>query len=323
MKQLILFSQAPADIVYVLSLYEQKKEQYKIKIIVVNVMNNFKFLSSLKLKAEIEYIPVVGKRKIFKMLFFFVYLRIIYLKLFNKIERSEVYFFSDIADYVTAFFIERLSFKHKVFYIDIKKVKEPEIHSFKNNLSKFAVQFILGIRINFFIFHTGGKSYQYLFDHSRVIEKTLNPDDKVLNQYQYHVNSLVKNKKILFFEANSVLQNYYVNYEKMFRLCIEHLSKKYTIYIKPHPRVGYSSFLNDCKVEIIESYIPSEFIFLKDFDIILGVETTAVATAKHHNKYSIIDIFEFNDKNVKIKFKEYMDEVSKGSLLYISDIKKI
>ena len=71
MKQLILFSQAPADIVYVLSLYEQKKEQYKIKIIVVNVMNNFKFLSSLKLKAEIEYIPVVGKRKIFKMLFFF------------------------------------------------------------------------------------------------------------------------------------------------------------------------------------------------------------------------------------------------------------
>jgi hypothetical protein len=323
MKQLILFSQAPADIIYVLSLYEQKKEQYKVKIIVVNVMNNFKFLKGLKLKAEIEYVPIIGKKNALKLLLFFVYLRIIYIKLFNKIDRSEVYFFSNTADYVTAFFIERLSFKHSVYFIDIHKIKGPEIYGFKNSLSKIIVQFLLGIKIKFFIFYSGVTGYQYLFDLNRVVEKKSNPNDNVLRQYQYRINSQTNKKKLLLFEGNGVLHSFYVDYEKTLRASIEKLSKKYTIYIKPHPRRGYSDFLIDYDVIIVESYIPSEFIFLNNFDVILGIVTTAIATAKHHNKYSLINVFEFNDKSVKTKFKKHMDEISGGSLLYISDIGNI
>jgi hypothetical protein len=151
----------------------------------------------------------------------------------------------------------------------------------------------------------------------------MNSNNKILKQYQYRINSQTSKKKLLLFEGNGVLESFYVDYEKTLRACIEKLSKKYTIYIKPHPRVGHSSFLNDCKVSIVEDYIPSEFIFLNNFDVILGIVTTAIATAKHHNKYSLINVFEFNDKNVKIKFKEYMDEISRGSLLHISDIEKI
>ena len=69
------------------------------------------------------------------------------MKLFNKINRSEVYFFSNTADYVTAFFIERLSFKHSVYFIDINKIKGLEIYGFKNRLSKLMIQFLLVVNL--------------------------------------------------------------------------------------------------------------------------------------------------------------------------------
>lgn len=323
MKQLILFSQAPADIVYILSLYEQKKEHYKVKIIVVNVMNNFKFFKSLKLKAEIEYVSVIAKKNPLKLLIFFIRLRILYIKLFNKIDRSEVYFFSNTEDYVTAFFIEKLSFQHNVYFIDIHSIKGPESYGFKNSLSKIIVQFLLGIRIKFFIHYAGTTAYQYLFDFNRVVEKKLNPNDNVLKQYQYRINSQGNKKKLLLFEGNGLLESFYIDYERTLRASIEKLSKKYEIYIKPHPRLGYSDFLTDYDVVIVESHIPAELIFLNNFDVILGIVTSAIATAKHHNKYSLINVFDFTDKSAKIKFKKHMDDLSGGTLTYISDIERI
>jgi len=323
MRQLILFSQAPADIVYILSLYEQKKEHYKVKIIVVNVMNNFKFFKGLKLNAQIEYVPVIAKKNPLKLFIFFIRLRILYIKLFNKIDRSEVYFFSNTADYATAFFIEKLSFNHNVYFIDIHKIKGLEVYGFINSLSKITFQFLLGIRVKFFIFYSGIVGYQYLFDPDRVLEKNLNPNDNVLKQYQYRINSQGNKKKLLLFEGNGSLDSFYIDYEKTLRASIEKLSKKYEIYIKPHPRLGYSDFLADYDVVIVESHIPAELIFLNNFDVILGIVTTAIATAKHHNKYSLINIFEFNDKNVKLKFKKHMDEIGGGTLTHISDIEKI
>lgn len=323
MRQLILFSQAPADIIYVLSLYEQKKDHYKVKIIVVNVINNFKFLKSLKLKAEIEYVPVIAKKNLLKLFIFFIRLRIIYIKLFNKIDRSEVYFFSNTEDYVTAFFIEKLSLKHNVYFIDIHKIKGPEIFGFKNSLSKIIVQFLLGIRIKFFIHYSGVSAYQALFDLNRVAEKKLNPNVNLSKQYQYRINNQADKKKLLLFEGNGALSILYVDYEKTLRAIIEKLSKKYKIYIKPHPRLGYSDFLNDYDVIIVENHIPSEFIFLDNFDVILGIVTTAIATSKHYNKYSLINLFEFTDKSAKIKFKKHMDDISGRTLTHISDIEKI
>jgi hypothetical protein len=322
-KQLILFSQAPADIAYVVSLYEENKEKYKIKIIVVNVMNNFKFLLSLNLKAEVEYVPVVGKKNLLLFLLFFIRLRTINIKLFNKINRAEVYYFSNTMDYVTAFFIEKLSFKNSVYFVDIYKIEAQEIFSLKSSLSKLIIRFLIGIKVKFFYYNTGGLAYQYISDKNRVSKKILNLNKKKLSHYQHRIITHTKKKKLLLFEGSGVTESYYINYEKALKACIEELSKKYKIYIKPHPRIGYSDFLVDCKVNFVEDYIPSEFIFLNSFDTILGIESAAIATADHPNKYSIIDIFEFNDKSVKIKFKEYLNNINIGSLIFISDVRKI
>lgn len=323
MKQLILFSQAPADITYVVSLYEENKKKYKIKIIVVNVKNNFKFLKSLNLKAEVEYVPVVGKKNLFLFLLFFIRLRVIYIKVFNKTNRAEVYYFSNTMDYVTAFFIEKLSFKNSVYFVDIYKIEAQENYSLKSSLSKLMIRILLGIKVKFFYYNTGNLSYQYISDKNRVSKKILNLNKKALIDYHYRINTHTKRKKLLLFEGSGVSESYYVDYEKTLVACIEKLSKKYKIYIKPHPRIGCSDFLFDCKVNIVEDYIPSEFIFLNSFDTILGIESAAIATAEHPNKYSIIDIFEFSDKSVKIKFKEYLNKINRGSLIFISDLGKI
>jgi len=67
MDKVILFSQAPADIKYVLFLYEKFKDDKQIDIIVVNVENNFKYLQSLNLKARLYFVPVIGAKNILKL----------------------------------------------------------------------------------------------------------------------------------------------------------------------------------------------------------------------------------------------------------------
>ena len=323
MKKLVLFSQSPGDIRYVINLYEEFKELNEIKIVVVTVINNYKFLKSLDLKADIEFVPLVSKKNILKLSIFFIRLRFIYNYLFFKCEDANVYFFSNTMDYVTAYFVKKLSIRNTVHFIDIYKVEGLSLKGVKYTFLTFIVELILGINIRFLRYHSGDICYQYNFKKDNVFSKEPKLNSEIKDCYQSRVLSNTKKSKLILLEGNGVTNQHYVNYEKNLRDCIEALSIKYEIYIKPHPRIGFSNFLIDCDVQILESSIPAEFIFWADFQIVLGIDTAAITKAEHENKYCVIDCFDFKNQKKKIKLKEYLNAQRDGCLQYVNDLESI
>jgi len=318
MKKMILFSQAPADIQYVLSLYHNHKETHDILIIVVNVKNNFKFFHSLNLIAKIEFVPLIGQKNILKFLKYSISLKIKYKSLFSKFNNAQVYFFSNNYDYVTAYFINKLQIKNNIFFMDIYNIDGKEIISIQNNIKVKIMKYLFDIDIKFFSI-AGANAYQYLFDKNKINTISIEVNPKNLHGYRYKINSNHK-KRVLIFESNGVLDKSFANYQDDLTKIILKVNDKYDIYIKPHPRLGYSQFLLNYKLNIIDSYIPSELLRISDFDIVLGIDSTSIATGQHLNKLSLIDLFEFSDETRKNYLKNYLNKLSKNKLIYLDSI---
>ena len=252
---MILFSQSASDIQYILSLYERYKNEKDIKIYIVNVENNYKFLKSLDLKAKLEFIPIVAQKKIFKYIWFSFKLRFLYRKLFSDTRQAKIYFFSDNYDYVTSFFIEKLYQDNEVYFIDIYKQNFSEKKSTLNNIKKAIMYCLLGIQVYF-------NEYSYIYILNNKIKKinmTVKQDD--IEKYKYKViceNSHKNN--LLLYESNSGSDKWFVDYNRDLANIINKVSNDYNIYVKPHPRFGYSKFLEKYSVTIISDYIPSELL---------------------------------------------------------------
>lgn len=313
----IIFSQAPSDISYVLEIYEKYKAK-SIKIIVINVKSNFRFYKSLNLDVELEFIPLVSQKKMLRFAIHIFKIKFLYLKKFRLLKNIEVYFFAINYDYVTAFFVEKLAKQNKVIFIDIFQVKGKEVVSRITKIKKTFAKKMLGITLKFFKL-SGGVAYQYVLRDSIIEKKRHTPvvDEK------YFLKSKVDSKKknLLFFENGE--ENYYKNYNKDLLKVIKTLNEKYNIYIKPHPRLGYSKILNKYNVNVIDSSVPAELINLSSFDVVLGITTVSIATVCHSRKYCIIDLFEFKNDSVKDYYKNYLNSKITGSMYYIEGVNDI
>ena len=323
MKELILFSQAPADIQYVLSLYDKNKDSFKIKIIVIGVENSFKFFKSLGLSAEIKFITLIAYKNLLKFLYFSLNLRRIYKQYFLNKSDAEVYFFSNNYDYVTAYFIEKLAKSNNVYFCDIYKLDGAPIKSFTVITKVFLTKILFGITVKFFNI-SGLQVYQYMYSKNEVHEIDLIIDAKKMLSYQYRVKANTNSKNnLLLLESNSKSDQKFKNYQDDLTFILNVLKKKYNIYIKPHPRLGYSSFLDQYATGMIESFVPAELLCLDDFFIVIGIDSASIATASHDNKYSVIDLFSFKNNSEKQNLKEYLDELSNNSLKYLENVRGI
>jgi len=323
MKELILFSQAPADIQYVLSLYDKNKDGFKIKIIVIGVENSFKFFKSLGLSAEIKFIPLIAYKNLLKFLYFSLRLRRLYKQYFLNKSDAEVYFFSNNYDYVTAYFIEKLAKSNNVYFYDIYKLDGTPIKSFTVITKVFLTKILFGITVKFFNI-SGLQVYQYMYSKNEVHEIDLIINAKKMLSYQYRVKANTNSKNnLLLLESNSKSDQKFKNYQDDLTFILNVLKKKYNIYIKPHPRLGYSSFLDQYATGMIESFVPAELLCLDDFFIVIGIDSASIATASHDNKYSVIDLFSFKNNSEKQNLKKYLDRLSNGSLKYIENVRSV
>ncbi len=128
---------------------------------------------------------------------------------------------------------------------------------------------------------------------------------------------------LLLLESNSKLDQKFKNYQDDLIFILNVLKKKYNIYVKPHPRLGYSPFLDQYATGMIESFVPVELLCLDDFFIVIGIDSASIATASHDNKYSVIDLFSFKNNSEKQNLKKYLDELSNGSLKYIENVRGV
>ncbi|MGE4444668.1 MAG: hypothetical protein AB7E37_06860 [Candidatus Altimarinota bacterium] len=322
-KSVILFSQSPLDISYVLYLYEKYKYKYNIKIFVVSVYNNYKFLSSLNLEVqELKFIPFISIKNPFKAFVYSFKLKFVYYKYFQKEVNSKVYFFSDNSDYITSFFINKLSKKNKILFVDIFNIYGEKISNIKLYLIKLIAKILFGVDIEFFKI-VNKISYKYKFNKFNKIK--INLDKSKLNHYLYNIKCENNSKKNILFIESKIPDGIFRNYDKDLINCMNKIIKEYNIYIKPHPRLGYSKIIDNYNVKIIDNYIPAEFIDIKSFDMIFGIISSSISTIEHKNKISLINFFSFIDEKQKLFYKDYLikKQISEINFIEKYDFEKI
>jgi hypothetical protein len=312
-----IFCQSTADIKYVLYLYEKNKCCENINIIVVNVKNNYRYLKSLDLNAKLEFIPLINSKNILKYLVHIFKLRYYYHKLFSHLKNDTIYFFSKNYDYVSIFFIEKLLDINKIYFIDINKINFKAKMNLKNKVKSKIIFFLYGIKVFY-------DKYSYIYILSNKIDKIdIEIDMSVLKNYLYTPNINKNKKNLLYLDANNKYNPWFKNYEKDLEFIMDFLTQHYSLYVKVHPRTKYSSILDNYNVTFIKKFIPSELINLKEFDRVVGIESTSIANCNNINKFSLINCFQYKDKQHKEYIIKYLKKLMNSEIVFIEDITQL
>jgi len=326
-KTAVFFSQSPSDLKYVLSIYEQYKKKCKVKIYVIGVKSNYVFLKNILPKIDIEYIHTPTMRQIFFNPLHLIRIRILKRRVCLENKGNIVYFFSRYIDYYTAFLIDNLKIENSVYYIDsVYSFLDANISYAKNlnflTIFKSIYLFFIFFKKSVFINHSGKQIYYYR-NNSLIGNKSININDSIYEIYSFRPKLIYSEKpKLVFFESGGDA-DYFADYEKNLETVLNIISKKFIVYIKPHPTHHYSRIVDRYNFQFLEKHIPSEFLNLSEFSVVLGIESGAIALVNHNNKFSIMNAFKFRDKLVQDNFKRYLNDLSSSKINYIDHIEEL
>lgn len=327
--EIIIFCQAPADIPYLLTVYENNKERSKISVFVINVENMFKFLQELDLELEqLVFIPYLNHtlKKVSGILESRRNIRALINQHFSIFSNAEVYFFSRFEDWMTAAFVRVLSVKNNVTYLDhydnSANVFNKQKLNIRSILIKTIYRFITGVDFKMEIVEKLPEFHYKKYDISRV-EPIVNPI--IFSKYSYALKHAKGKPTALFFISPSH-ELIYDNSHDHIQYSIFKILKKagWNIIAKGHPRLGIpGNVLNLVDFEV-PSYIPAEFISSKDIDMYLGIVTAAVAHFAKHTEipaYSFINLFSFINEKLPLQYKQFLLEHSDNKIQFFKDFR--
>ena len=309
-EKIIIFSQAPADIKYVIDLYEKWHISHKIMICVTGVINNYRYLQSLNLNSNLLFIPLFTMKNPFNVVRQKLILGKIYKGTFQHYRGAKIYFNSKHFDFGTYYFLRKLHYSNTVYFFDLYKHKGDITTSFplRYILKKLLLNCIVGNHISYM--KVGAHLFP-IFDYSHmkieeIVLKT-NPDN--LSKYMFEVQVPFK-RSILFFESNGQMDTHFVDYGKTLDQVLDVFRQSgFEVFIKPHPRIGYSRMLDDHGFIFIESYVPGEMIQIENFDYVIGFASTSLTIAIDGGKtkaLSLIDLLDYKSADNKAMMKEYL-----------------
>jgi hypothetical protein len=321
---MIIFSQAPYDLQFVINLYEKRKDQ-KLFIFVSSRRSNYNFLQELNLNAKIIFLPYISLSSPLWLMLLPFYL--LSLKVFFSFFRNhKVYYFSNVHDLVTSFCIKSLVKNNVINFIDIYKRTlkyEHHINPLRNMLYRL-MSIIVNIKIGSI---KTGDLWLYHIDPPSKLIKQLPEDFVIPKKYLWNpeVNSAKRN--VLLFEAKQDQNSRFSNYESQLCEVLDYLVQRdYCLYIKPHPRIGHSKFLNSkSHIRFLKQDLPAEFIDFDAFHLILGIETTAIASLsiRSENVFSLVKIFKYKNEDAKAEMIEYLNDISFGNLRILEELNEI
>jgi len=313
MKNIIIFSQAPRDLRYIIELVNSLATKINLTIYVINLKTNYDYLNSINLNARIIYLKTSINRNIFDFIRNYFILLNIHYKYFKNINCYEVYYFSGVYDYVVPYIIERLKRKNTIYFIDIyKHIFNRKKICLKDRIKELFISLLLNVKFQYVYIGTN-KIYRCLISDVSVKEIILNKSKYICNFDNISINT------ILLFETDVKTTPYYKNYEEDLKKIIEVLEKKFKIYIKPHPRLGYTKLLENYNVKILPQNIPGEFININNFLYILGMHSTILADIAINNSkvYSLLNLFSMEKQNY-LTLKKYLDIHSNNRIKYLN-----
>jgi len=328
MKEIIIFCQAPADVQYALSIYDKNKDFAEISIFCVNVEGMYKFLSSLNLRLkQLVFIPYLKDFSIKNPIHILnekKRLKGLYQKYFCNVEGNEIYFFSHFYDWVLFSILGRLNINNEIYLIDhlgytSNKFSLANI-SFEVILVRLLYKYITGVFLNLYINNAClviGLPFKKYNITKIPILKNLNT---IWRKYQF--NLPIEGLSALLFESGKGDSDIILNYKKsLLDLLKRFREENIRIFIKPHPRMGFSKFLEN-KGEMIPEYIPGEFLPINKFLGVFGITTAVIGKLARNNKnvFSLIDYFDFKNKSDKDYYKQYLLEQSGNKIIFVSNL---
>jgi hypothetical protein len=326
MKKIIIFCQAPANVQYLIDLYENNRES-QITVVVINVKGVFDFIESLNLELhKLIFVPyrqfsysapitITKERK---------RLHNLYIEYFFEVRNAHVYFFSIYYDWLTFFFIKELSRYNQVSYFESESRDDSgytKKMSLKNILYRTALHYITGIKFNFTI----PERNEIVFDYIKynIIKESVDTNSELIQKYL--CRQVVSRKSLLLLETDPSSYDIFVNYIENLTTVLELIRQYgYDLYVKPHPRLGYSKCVDPFLNELLPSNIPAEFIDISNFKIVIKIESTC-RFYSDKTVYSIIDLFEFKNTAFKEGYYNTLKQTNPEIhfLRSVDDFKKI
>ncbi|MEO6176094.1 MAG: hypothetical protein ABIP27_13165 [Flavobacterium circumlabens] len=324
--KIIIFCQAPADIPHVLSLYEKYKDEKIISIFVVNVENVFKFIKSLDLHLDsLVFIPYTLKSFKNSFQIFVERKRIINLKkqYFNSVVDTDVYFFSRFEDWLTSSFLKSLSKRNTIYYLDHYDFSSELFNKHKLTFKTFIMKVIFYILTDVsFKLEIIEKIPEFNYLNYKIERKIPEINPEIFHKYQYEID-IEKNEKpiVLFFIMPCEASIYDCESHDKIQFRVIHSFKKYgwNVVVKGHPRLGVPENIMSMVDVQIPSYIPAEFLQIKDVQMCSGIITAALAHFARNTKiktYSLINLFQFKKSTSAKLYKDYLSGLSGNQVVF-------
>ncbi len=329
----ILICQASADIYFCLSLYEKFVGKFRIVVLVMNNKNYFTFFKHLALsQCEIVFIPYPKKGTIYFLEIVKSRIRNFYLfqNQLKQIQGADFYFFSLFYDYVGFYFIKHLERRNKGYLIDHYDLEYTDSgnYTFKAFINWITFSFLAGKCLK--TVYLNQKSTLCYGDGEEKFDK-LDRKNYQLDPTPYSLKVPSQQRTVLLFESDDLkitFTKYPREYEKVMLDIINLLKKEgFKIYLKPHPRLGTSSFLLNHDLEIIPDFIPGEFIEYKSFTLVLGIWSKVIANIANQypdvKVFSLIDLLPFNDNESREYYRRFLLMCSDSKMSFFYSMQEI
>jgi hypothetical protein len=327
---IIIFCQAPADIKYTLALYEEYGgADTQFDIYAVSVENMYRFLSSLSLKyAKIHFLPypVISRRRLFSIISARRYVCRTIKKHFSHICGATIYYFANNYDWLTYAFIVFLSRRNHVLNYD-HYIKPGVVRRFVRPsprcvLRKILSAYLTHAHIKYELIRN--KPVATLVPERYSIEPTtVKTPTSLFRKYTYRIPNEGRHR-VLFFESDLSGLRLIANYQyKLTEIVGVFADSGLDVYIKPHPRLGHTPFLENMSVHILPAYIPGEFVTYDDFLAVVGISTITlpvIADIWQGPVFSLIDMFEFLQQDMREYYHKLLTPNSESRIRFIKDL---
>ena len=259
------------------------------------------------------------------------HVRDVYRQHFKWIKNASIFFYSAVSDWMTFYFIKKLSknISNEIIYADhydmLEKRRENRPLSQAEKLEKLMYWFVTGIRMDF-----NFKQIMYAMPYRRYnIRKIEAEEIKSTKDYQYVPNTDSGRKNILYLSNPWSADGHQAKEAAALETVgfIEQLKKKgFKFIIKGHPRLLLDDRFAKAADEVIPPYILSEFINVDKIDVVLCVESSAAHYFTEFTNvpvYSMIYLYQSASEEKKHYYAQYLRELTHGKIKFLQDLDEL
>jgi len=327
LNNLIIFVQAPADVIHLLKIYEKEKDNKIFFVYCINVKFSFDYIKKLNLDLKVlDFIPYnfkVSFRNIFSLIGVRLKLKSLFKSNFEHFKKSKVLFFSPWYDWITFYLLDKLvknnnQISYYQHYLNVS-TEPKKIFSIKERIILFKYKIMTGINLSYANDNLYDRLLFNISNYQITKEKKIDSDSEI-HKYLYKPSDSNKNS-ILLLETN--LKDIIDSYSKTLISILKIYKKKgFEIIVKGHPRNGFSQSIKTSISDEIPKYIPAELVDISSFDYVIGIHSFSLCYfSKNHNKvYSIINSFDFNNKIQKNETIKYLEVNSEYQIKFSNPI---